>query len=225
MILLIGGEKGGTGKSTLATNLCAWLASAGCDVLLLDADRQSTSSNWIAERQQHPELPAVHCVQRYGNLFHPVQDLRSRYEHIVIDAGGRDSEELRSAMVVADKLYSPAKASQSDLWTIDHLAKLVDLARGFNPELEARILIAMAPTNPRITEERDASEMLGEFGERLALSRCVTRERKAYRDAMRDGRGVIEMMDEKAIVEINAIAEEIFGVVEIQSKARVAGAA
>jgi chromosome partitioning protein len=224
MILLIGGEKGGTGKSTLATNLCAWLASSGCDVLLLDADRQSTSSNWISERQQHPELPAIHCVQKYGNLLHAVRDLRERYEHIVIDAGGRDSEELRSAMTVADKLYSPAKASQSDLWTVDHLAKLVDLARAFNPDLEARILIAMAPTNPRITEERDASEMLCEFGERLALSACVTRERKAYRDAMRDGRGVIELMDEKAIAEIQAIAEEIFGV-EVQAKARVAGAA
>lgn len=224
MILLIGGEKGGTGKSTLATNLCAWLASAGCDVLLLDADRQSTSSNWITERQQHTELPAVHCVQRYGNLFHPVQDLRARYEHIVIDAGGRDSEELRSAMVVADKLYSPAKASQSDLWTIDHLAKLVDLARGFNPTLEARILIAMAPTNPRITEEHDASDMLGEFGDRLALSSCVTRERKVYRDAMRDGRGVTELHDEKAIAEVVAIAEEIYGV-QVQSKTRIAGAA
>jgi chromosome partitioning protein len=223
MIVLIGGEKGGTGKSTLATSLCTWLATAGCDVLLLDADRQSTSSNWIAERQRHPELPPVHCVQRYGNLFKAIQDLRARYEHVVIDAGGRDSEELRSAMVAADKLYSPAKASQSDLWTIDHLAKLVDLARGFNPTLAARVLVAMAPTNPRITEERDATDMLVEFGDRLVLSRCVTRERKAYRDAMRDGRGVTELTDEKASAEIQAIAEEIYGV-EVQSKTRIAAA-
>ncbi len=221
MILLIGGEKGGTGKSTLATNLCACLATVGCDVLLLDADRQSTSSNWIGERQQQTGLQPVHCVQRYGNLFHAVQDLRARYEHIVIDAGGRDSEELRSAMALADKLYSPAKASQSDLWTIDHLAKLVELAHGFNPRLEARVLISMAPTNPRITEEQDATEMLREFGERLTLSTCITRERKAYRDAMRDGKGVIELLDPKAIAEIEAIAKEIFGV-EVQAKASAA---
>lgn len=216
MIVLVGGEKGGTGKSTLAVNLCAWLAGAGRDVLLLDADRQSTSSNWAAERQQRADCPPVHCVQRYGNLFHAVQDLRTRYQDIVIDAGGRDSEELRSAMVLADKLYSPAKASQSDLWTIDHLAKLVELAHGFNPRLEARILISMAPTNPRINEERDAAEMLSEFSDRLRLSGCLTRERKAYRDAMREGKGVTELTDAKARHEIEAIAQEIYGV-EIQT--------
>lgn len=226
MIVLIGGEKGGTGKSTLATNLCAYLATAGQDVLLLDADRQSTSASWAAERSQHSELPAVHCVQRHGNLFHAVQDLRTRYAHVIIDAGGRDSEELRSAMVLADKLYSPAKASQSDLWTIDHLARLVDLARGFNPRLEARVLISMAPTNPRINEEHAAAEMLAEFTQQLVLSSHVTRERKAYRDAMGEGRGVIEMTDNKAINEIESIAKEIYGVeIQIEARRPAAGAA
>jgi chromosome partitioning protein len=219
MIVLIGGEKGGTGKSTLATNLCAWLAVAGQDVLLLDADRQGTSASWAAERSQRAELAAVHCVQRYGNLLPAIQDLRQRYENVVIDAGGRDSEELRTGMAVADKLYSPAKASQSDLWTIDHLARLVDLARAFNTRLEARVLISMAPTNPRINEERDAAEMLAEFSERLSLSRYVTRERKSYRDAMREGRGVMEMTDPKATTEIESIAKEIYGV-EVQAKAK-----
>lgn len=224
MIVLIGGEKGGTGKSTLATNLCAFLAVAGQDVLLLDADRQATSAAWAAERDQHPELPPVHCLQRYGNLYAAVQDLRSRYAHLVIDAGGRDSEELRSAMALADKLYSPAKASQSDLWTIEHLARLVDLARAFNTRLEARVLISMAPTNPRINEERDATEMLSEFNERIRLSRHLTRERKVYRDAMGEGKGVVEMADTKARNEIALIAQEIYGEIQIQTRA-AAGAA
>jgi len=127
-------------------------------------------------------------------------------------------------MVLADKLYSPAKASQSDLWTIEHLARLVDLARGFNPRLEACVLISMAPTNPRINEEREAAEMLAEFSERLAISRHVTRERKAYRDAMGQGRGVIEMTDDKAANEIALIAKEIYGA-EIQSESRAAAGA
>lgn len=228
MIVLVGGEKGGTGKSTLATNLCAWLAHAGRDVLLLDADRQSTSANWAAERQLRQvsqEAAPVHCVQRYGNLHSAIADLRQRYQEIVIDAGGRDSVELRTAMGLADKFYGPAKASQSDLWTIDHLATMVEMARAYNPRLEARVLISMAPTNPRINEERDAAEMLAEFSERLALSHCVTRERKAYRDAMGEGKGVVELADAKASSEINAIAEEIYGVQVQTEAARVAGAA
>ena len=41
MIVLIGGEKGGTGKSTIATNLAAYLANRSDDVVLLDADSPS----------------------------------------------------------------------------------------------------------------------------------------------------------------------------------------
>lgn len=210
MIVLIGGEKGGTGKSTLATNLAVWLAHSRRDVLLLDADRQGTSANWVSERTEHPELPVVHCVQRYGNIFKAVKDLAERYDDIIIDAGGRDSEELRSAMVAADKLYSPVRASQSDLWTADHLNQLVALARGLNQNLQAYALLSMAPTNPRVNEAAEASEMLAEFKE-LQLANIVIRDRKVFRDAMVDGRGVVEMSDPKAIEELLALAKEIYG--------------
>jgi chromosome partitioning protein len=219
MIILIGGEKGGTGKSTIATNLATWLAHQGQDVLLLDADRQSTAANWAAERGEHPNLPPVHCVQRYGNLFKPIQDLRTRYAEIVVDAGGRDSEELRSAMSIADKLYSPARASQSDLWTLDHLAKLVALAQAFNRDLTAHVVVSIAPTNPRIHETDDAAELLGQFDE-LVLSRSVIHERKVYRDAMREGRGVMEMETAKATGEIEALAKEIYHGKALHKKAR-----
>ena len=43
MIVLIGGEKGGTGKSTVATNLAAIHAIVGKEVLLLDTDGQASA--------------------------------------------------------------------------------------------------------------------------------------------------------------------------------------
>ena len=46
MIVVFGGEKGGTGKSTIATNMAAMLAMSGKDTLLLDTDRQGTASAW-----------------------------------------------------------------------------------------------------------------------------------------------------------------------------------
>ena len=45
------------------------------------------------------------CAEKYGNVFDTVKDLATRYEYVLVDAGGRDSEELRTAMVVAHKLY------------------------------------------------------------------------------------------------------------------------
>lgn len=210
MIVLIGGEKGGTGKSTLATNLSVWLARQGRDVLLLDADRQSTAASWADERAEQEDLPKVHCMQRYGNLVPVLQDLRERYSEIVIDAGGRDSEELRTAMVVADKVYSPVRASQSDLKTVAHLAELVEMARGFNQNLEARMLLSLAPTNPRITEVQEAREVLADVPV-LLLSDALVCDRKVYRDAMLEARGVVEMDDLKAKNEIETLAGEIYG--------------
>ena len=44
MIILIGGEKGGTGKTTIATNLAAKRAMENRDVLLIDTDAQGSAN-------------------------------------------------------------------------------------------------------------------------------------------------------------------------------------
>ncbi|RYF38499.1 MAG: chromosome partitioning protein ParA, partial [Cytophagaceae bacterium] len=68
MILLLGGEKGGSGKSCLAQNLAVWLQARGGDVLLLDADPQGTTADWAAERSAQGDLPAIPVVQAHGNI-------------------------------------------------------------------------------------------------------------------------------------------------------------
>ncbi len=209
MILLLGGEKGGTGKSTLAVNLAAWLAARGEDVILLDTDRQRTASHWVDRRNQIEGLPVVQCAEKYGNVFNTVRDMAKRYAQVIIDAGGRDSEELRTALVAAHVVYCPLKASQPDLETSVHMNELVKLARGMNPALQARAIISMAPTNPAITEAREAQEILTELPE-MVLSETVIRDRKVYRDAMAEGRGVIELSNDKAVAEINRLACEIY---------------
>ena len=209
MILLLGGEKGGTGKSTLATNLAVWLANRGKDVILIDTDRQRTSSHFVDRRNERGSLPRIHCAEKYGNVFDTVKDMAGRYEYVLVDAGGRDSEELRTAMVVAHRLYVPLKASQPDLETSVHMNELVKLARGLNPRLDANLVISMGPTHPAVHEDQEAAELLEELPE-FRLSQVVIRERKVYRDAMAEGKGVVEMDNEKASDEINRLASEIF---------------
>ena len=79
MIVLIGSEKGGTGKSTIACNLAVALALAGRDVVIIDADPQSSAARWSERRAaQHPDRAAVHCVQRTGDVFRTAVDLAGR---------------------------------------------------------------------------------------------------------------------------------------------------
>jgi chromosome partitioning protein len=208
MIVLFGGEKGGTGKSTLATNLAVWLARQGRDVTIVDTDRQMTASHWADRRNAAKALPAVHCAEKRGNVFHAVRDLAGRYDDVVVDAGGRDSEELRTALVAAEVVYVPLRASQPDLETSVHMNELVGLARAMNPALEARLIIAMAPTHPAANEAAEALALLSELPA-FALSGAVIRERKAYRDAISDGLGVVETGNPKAAAEIESLAQEI----------------
>jgi chromosome partitioning protein len=213
MIVLVGGEKGGTGKTTIATNLAAKRALAGRDVLLVDTDQQGSANYWAQNREEPEAKPGrVACVQKFGKgLQAEVRDLAKRYEDIVIDAGGRDSVELRAALVVADKAYIPIQPSQFDIWTLDRMDELVSGALGFNPDLKACVVISRASTNPSVHEFRDTQEILADFSN-LALSRVVIRDRIAYRKAARDGLCVDELKpkDLKASEEIEALYSEAF---------------
>jgi chromosome partitioning protein len=212
MIILIGGEKGGTGKSTLATNLAVGLLKRDLDVMLLDADPQATAAKWV-ERRNNNDLKTVHSSQKTGDVFRTAKDLAKRYDVVIIDAGGRDTKELRTAMVAADLMYIPIKASQADLETLPHVNELIGLAKAMNPGLVAKAILCMAPTNPSITEVADAKELLAEF-DQFGLSSVVIRERKPFRDALLEGKSVLELTDGKAKSEVDSLITEIMETTE-----------
>lgn len=213
MIILIGGEKGGTGKTTLATSLAAKRALAGRDVLLIDTDLQGSSNYWAQVRDESAIKPRVACVQKFGKgLQAEVQDLATRYQDIIIDAGGRDSAELRIALVVANKAYIPIQASQFDIWTLDRMDGLVSSARGFNKDLRAWVVFSRTSTNPSVHEFQEATTILSDF-ENLSLSQASICDRIAYRKAAREGICIDEMKprDPKACDELEKLYQEVFG--------------
>lgn len=207
MIILIGSQKGGCGKSTLAVNLAAALAVSGKDVVLVDADKQATSATWAADRA-NSDVPVVHCVQKYDNIRDTLRDLDKRYEIVIVDAAGRDSRELRSGMTAADLLIVPFRPSQADLDTLYHTREVIEQASDMNPRLRALGVITMAPTNPVINETREAREYLEDFPE-ITLLKTLIRDRKIYRDALSMGKGVIETDNYKAKGEISYLLKEI----------------
>jgi chromosome partitioning protein len=140
-----------------------------------------------------------------------IRDLARRYEDLVLDAGGRDSVELRAALVVAHKAYLPVQPSQFDLWTLDHMEELVATAHGFNPALQAFALLARASPNPLVAEVAEAQSLLGDYPH-LQVAATVVYERIAYRRASREGRAVRELVpaDPKASAEMALWYEEVF---------------
>jgi chromosome partitioning protein len=212
MIVVIGNEKGGVGKTTLATNLAAVAAHEGRDVLLVDTDTQGSAQAWSTSRDDADISPRIPTISKFGKgLVKELPGLQNRYEIIIVDAGGRDSVELRSSLVVADKLLAPVQASQFDLWALERLAEVLTQAQGINPELTASVVITRASPNPVVSETREASEFLSDFKE-LSLASALIRDRIAYRRATRAGLAVTEAnpRDSKAVSEIISLYQEVF---------------
>lgn len=211
MIIIIGSEKGGVGKTTLAVNLCAMLATQGKDVILVDADRQASAANWASDRSENSELPKVHCMQKYDNLRASLKDLATRYEYVIVDPSGRDSKELRSGIAVADILIMPVCPSQFDLDTVPNMAVIVsEIKEEVNPELKFKAVISKASTNRAIKEADAAINYFNDFPE-IELMKTIIRERIVYRKATLGGKGmsIIEMTDEKAKYEMLEFLKEI----------------
>lgn len=210
MILLLGGEKGGSGKSCLAQNLATWIKQSGGDILLVDADPQCTSYDWAIERAEQPDLPKIPSVKAHGNIRQVLLDLRMRYRHIIVDSGGADSEALRSAMTVATHMLIPFRPKRRDLKTLPKVADLVKLASTVNPGLIVRSIITQCPSLPtQVTRILDAKEACESFG--LRAMDAITFSRNVYDDADENGCSVIENeIDSKARSEIEAIGSELW---------------
>jgi len=208
MIILIGNQKGGCGKSTTAVNICAELANQKKDVVLVDSDRQCTSANWAMDRADNEALPVVHCVQKYESIKETLLDLDKRYEFVIVDAAGRDSRELRTGMLAAHLLLIPFRPSQPDLDTLPKMQEIIVQAKDLNPALKVVGLLTMVPTNPVINEKQEAIEYLQDYQE-ISLLNTVIYDRKVYRDAMSNGIGVVETDNVKAKLEVQELVREI----------------
>lgn len=124
MIITVVNQKGGTGKSTIATNLAACFAGDGKEVLLIDADPQRTALDWRADRpDDKPQIQTVGLPVR--NLHQEVAPFRRKYEIIVIDGGGRVTATARAAVTVADFVIIPTLASKPDVLSTQDFFKQV----------------------------------------------------------------------------------------------------
>ncbi len=209
MIITVGSKKGGCGKSTIATNISVFLAKKGEDVLLMDADVQSTSSNWAMDRFDAKIKPDVQCIQKFGNIRNTLLDLEKRYQTIIVDTGGHDSRELRTAMTAADVLIIPFKPSQPDLDTLPKMNSLVIQAKDLNPRLHVYAVLTMASTNPTVKEDIESREFFDDFSN-IELINYSVRDRKVYRDAISLGQGVIETSNIKAKEEITNLIKGFY---------------
>lgn len=212
-VWLVGSEKGGVGKTTLCYNLALLRARAGHTVAVVDTDTQENLAMWSAARSEQRLEPAILCVQRYGKIGHDVLELAKRYE-VFVDAGGRDSLELRQAVAVARTWLIPTTPSQLDLFVMAKMQAML-LEVEAKVDRAPRVLTVLNAVNSSTTEARDMREQMLEY-ERLPVAESVIGNRVALRRAVSAGCGLMELKgkaaDAQAMGELLALYAEVFGV-------------
>jgi len=210
MITVIGGTKGGTGKSTVATNLAVMLANAGRDVLLVDADEQETSTDFTNLRNQtRPGGAGYTCVPLTGRaVLTELRRLAPKYQDVVIDTGGANTGSQRGALAICDILLVPLAPRSFDIWTLEKVGSLIEEARAINPDFKAHAVLNRADSSGDFNAQ--AAELIrGQPA--LDLLPVVIGARRAYAQAASSGLAVAELRPQnpKASEEMRSLCREL----------------
>ena len=212
MIYLIGGIKGGSGKSTICANLTVMRANAGKDVLLIDADSvdNQNATDFASIREETKGEVGYTAIQLAGKAVRSeTKKLASKYDDIFIDVGGHDSLSQRSALSIADVLLVPVFPSSFDAWTFENVSSMVEEAHAVNDDLKAFAFLNRADTSGTANEQ--TAQLLQEY-EMLEYIDAPIKNRKVFRTSAGEGLAVTEFSpkDPKAISEIDALYKAIF---------------
>lgn len=211
MVYTIGGIKGGSGKTTVATNLTILLASKGRDVLLVDADDQETATDFNNWRQETLGDTGYTFVQLYEKaVATEVNKMASKYDDIVIDTGGRDTKSQRAAIGVSDIYLVPFVPRSFDIWTLEKVEELINEISVVNTELKSYAFINKA--DHQGTDNQDVADLLNE-SKIIQYVEAQLGNRKAFSHAATSGLSVLEYKpkDPKAIDELNTLFKAITG--------------
>lgn len=218
MIVAVCGVKGGSGKSTCATNIAVMLGLSGRDTLLIDADDQSTSLDFTNLRNEALGKGAGYtCVSLTGRaVFTEGRRLAEKHEETVIDCGGRDTAAQRAALAIAHIAVIPTSPRSFDLWVIERIAALVEEVRQVNPNLRAVAFLNKA--DPAGSDNDAAAEML-KATPGIEFIDAPLGQRKAFANAASQGLGVVELRpaDAKASSEMGILFEHLFDIQKISS--------
>ena len=193
MVYSICNEKGGSGKTTFAVNLATKLGEQG-KCLVIDLDPQKSVGAFLSFREDE-NLPFDFKNSNSKELQELIKQAKKTYQNIVIDTGGRDSAEMRSAMIYSDVCVIPTTPNGLDVVVLQKMLGYLKEAKGINPNLKGIICVTKATTNPFLRyKTREFKDFIaGQNNNKdFFLLENIIYEREALKEAILQGRGIIE---------------------------------
>lgn len=202
-IVAIVNQKGGVGKTTLATNIATKLHLENKKVLLVDSDPQGSARDWYELGDS--ELKVI-GMDRPKSLEKDLKSITHSFDWVIIDGVPQIKEMSIAAIKCADLLIIPVQPSQYDInATID----LVDIIKArqeiTNGNPKAYFCVNRIIGNTRLGKK--IFQALEELG--LPIMKSSTKQRIAYSENISQGGTIFDTDDKQGIEEITNIVNEI----------------
>lgn len=202
-VIAVLNQKGGAGKTTIATHLARAIQLDGQDVLLVDSDPQGSARDWAAVREDQPVT--VVGIDR-PTIERDLKNLAKK-DVVVIDGAPQAADLAVSAIKAADFVLIPVQPSPYDIWATADLVELVkqriEITDG---RLRAAFVVSRAIKGTKIGAEVSAA--LEGYGLPVLDTRVI--QRVVYPGTAASGSTVLDAEPAgDAAGEIRALAAEI----------------
>jgi len=201
-IIAILNQKGGVGKTTLATNISTKLYLDNYKVLLIDSDPQGSARDWHAAGKS--EMPVI-GIDR-PTLDKDIKKIANNFDWIIIDGAPQLTDMAISAIKCADLVVMPVQPSPYDIWASEDL---VDIIR-HRQQVTDGSPKAYFCISRRISSTLLSNEVIQALeGYPLPIMNSYTTQRIIYAKSAAEGQTVFDSNNNEAIQEITNIVNEI----------------
>lgn len=180
--ILIANSKGGSGKTTLATNLASYFATLGHQVMLSDLDRQQSSAQWLNRRA--PELPQIYVDTKRS------KESASKPDWLIVDSpAGFRGDKLTNSVKAADCVIVPIQPSAFDIGATRDFLEMLAEEKAIRKEKTFVALVGM-----RVNSRTHAAASLADFMDQTGhLVLTYLRNAQVYVTAAEQGLGIFDM--------------------------------
>lgn len=200
-------QKGGVGKSTLSINVAACLTMLEQRVLLIDADKQGTSSHWASLRDE-TAFQIVSMARE--NMARDALKLASEYDFTIIDGPPQAEAISRSCIVASDLVVVPIEPGGASRWSSDLTVRQLREAQEFKPTLKCGFVVSRKVGSTVLG--RDTRPMATDAG--IPIFETEIEQRIAYAEALTMGKTIFEWAGSgSAVIDIKNLTHELLDVI------------